>query len=112
LPYVAEVAPGQELGYRLLLRNNLGRPASYGARLLPPSGWGASPEFRTLELDAGARGELALSARAPGCGDNTRRLLAAEVRLDGQTLGPVSEALVTVRDRGAGPAARPDFAGK
>jgi hypothetical protein len=27
LPYVAAVRPGQELEYRLLLRNNLGRPA-------------------------------------------------------------------------------------
>jgi glyoxylase-like metal-dependent hydrolase (beta-lactamase superfamily II) len=98
LPYVAEVKAGQSVAYRLLLRNNLERPVTYEARLLPPPGWQASPEFRALKLDAGTRGELALSAVAPRVGDGQRRLLTVEVRIDGQTQGPICEGLVRVRD--------------
>jgi glyoxylase-like metal-dependent hydrolase (beta-lactamase superfamily II) len=97
LPYVAVVRPGQQLTYRLLLRNNLERPATYAARLLPPSGWQASPECRSVTLAAGARGELSLSAVAPAVADGTRRLLTVEIQIDGRSQGPVSEALVTVQ---------------
>jgi glyoxylase-like metal-dependent hydrolase (beta-lactamase superfamily II) len=96
LPWVSVVRPGQKVDYRLLLRNNLERPVRYDARLLTPSGWDTSPEFQSLSLEAGQRGELQLSAIAPPDGDNTRRLLTAEIRIDGQSQGPISEALVTV----------------
>jgi glyoxylase-like metal-dependent hydrolase (beta-lactamase superfamily II) len=96
LPYLAVVRPGQELAYRLLLRNNLGRSATYAARLLPPPGWTASPELQGIELAAGARGEIALRAVAPRTADGVRRLLTAEIHIDGRSQGPVSEALVTV----------------
>jgi glyoxylase-like metal-dependent hydrolase (beta-lactamase superfamily II) len=96
LPYVATVRPGQALDYRLLVRNNLGRPAAYEARLLPPSGWKASPETRRLELPDGGRGEIALRAVAPASADGVRRLMTAEVLIDGRSQGPISEALVTV----------------
>jgi glyoxylase-like metal-dependent hydrolase (beta-lactamase superfamily II) len=96
LPWVSVVRPGQTVDYRLLLRNNLERPVRYDARLLTPSAWDTSAEFRSLELEAGQCGELQLSAIAPPDADNTRRLLTAEVRIDGQSQGPVSEALVTV----------------
>ncbi|MCH2200332.1 MAG: MBL fold metallo-hydrolase [Fuerstiella sp.] len=97
LPWLSVVEPGETVDYRLLLRNNLERPASYEARLLPPSGWDTSPEFHRLTLEAGQRGELKLSTTAPPQADNTRRLLTAEIRIDGQSHGTVSEALVTVR---------------
>jgi glyoxylase-like metal-dependent hydrolase (beta-lactamase superfamily II) len=97
LPYVSVVEPGQTLEYRLLLRNNLERPVTYAARLLPPPGWDAAPEMRTLELPAGGRGELRLSARAPRQGDGTRRLTTAEIAIDGRSQGPIAEALTTVR---------------
>jgi glyoxylase-like metal-dependent hydrolase (beta-lactamase superfamily II) len=96
LPYVAEVKAGQTVNYRLLLRNNLERLATYEARLLPPSGWQTSPEFRPLKLEAGARGELPLTAVAPKQADGVRRLMTVEIRIDGQTQGPVCEGLVRV----------------
>ncbi|MBL8793681.1 MAG: MBL fold metallo-hydrolase [Planctomycetia bacterium] len=97
LPYLAVVQPGQTIEYRLLLRNNLEKPVTYAARLLPPHGWETSPELTTLPLGPGAHGELVLRATAPATGDNTRRLLTAEIAIDGVNQGPISEALVTVR---------------
>ncbi len=97
LPYVAVVQPGQELEYRLLLRNNLERTVSYAARLLPPPGWETPPEHRSLVLQPGARGEVRLKAQAPCRGDGVRRLMTAEIVIDGQSQGPISEGLVTVK---------------
>ena len=96
LPYVAVVQPGQDVTYRLLLRNNLERPATYAARLLPPPGWdGTSDGLRPLRLEPGAPGELRLTAGAP------RRPAAARLddrrdRIDGESQGPMGEALATV----------------
>jgi hypothetical protein len=78
------------------LRNNLERPATYSARLLAPAGWEVSPEFRELKLAPGAAGELSLEARAPQGADGVRRLMTAEVAIDGQSQGPISESVVTV----------------
>ena len=97
LPYLSVVGPGQRLEYRLLLRNNLERAVNYEARLLVPSGWQTTPEFQRLRLDAGAGGEIQLTAVAGASPDNSRRLLTAEIMIDGQSHGPISEALVTVR---------------
>jgi glyoxylase-like metal-dependent hydrolase (beta-lactamase superfamily II) len=99
LPYVAVVPPGEELQYRLLVRNNLGRPATFAARLLAPVGWQTTPEQRTLELPAEGRGEIRLRAVAPRSADGVRRLMTTEVWIDGKSQGPVSEALVTVAGR-------------
>jgi len=96
LPYVAVVQPGQKLEYRLLLRNNLEGPVTYEARLNPPRGWQTSSEFKSLRLEQGTHGELPLAAVAPGVADNTRHLLTAEIKIGGQSYGPISEALVTV----------------
>ncbi len=96
LPYVAVVSPGQELTYRLLLRNNFEHAVNFQARLQVPAGWQTSPEFRALKLEPGARGELTLTAVAPGQADEVRRLVTAEVLLDGQSQGQIAEALVTV----------------
>lgn len=97
LPYVAVIVPSQPVEYRLLLRNNLERSVTYAARLLPPPGWKSSPEFRPLTLAAGARGEIILNAVAPPTADNVRRLMTAEIEIDGQSQGPICEALVTLR---------------
>jgi glyoxylase-like metal-dependent hydrolase (beta-lactamase superfamily II) len=98
LPYVAVVRPGQELDYRLLVRNNMERPTTYAARLLPPPGWEASSELQSLELEAGGRGEIRLRARAPEKADGIRRLMTTDVSIGGKSQGPVSEALVTVAE--------------
>lgn len=97
LPYVAETLPGDTLNYRLLLRNNLEEPVTYEARLLPPPGWSTTAEFQALKLEPGTRGELALTAVAPASADSTRRLLTAEIKINGKSQGEISEALVTVR---------------
>jgi glyoxylase-like metal-dependent hydrolase (beta-lactamase superfamily II) len=99
LPYQATVTPGQPITYRLLLRNNLERPVTYAARLHPPSGWKVESQPREVRLGPGEKGELAVQATAPSAPDTVRRLMTAEIFLDGQSQGPVSEALVTVRER-------------
>lgn len=103
LPYMAEAQPGEAVEYRLLLRNNLERPATYAARLRPPRGWSASPSFEELELEPGARGTISLRASVDGDADSIRRLMTAEIRIDGEGQGPVCEALVRVAAAGAGP---------
>ena len=96
LPYQSVVEPAEELQYRLLIRNNFGRPVRYDARLLAPPGWSASPEFSSLTLAAESRGEIELRAAAPSAADDVRRLMTAEIRIDGESQGPVAEALVRV----------------
>ncbi len=95
LPYDGAVAPGQELEYALLLRNNLDHKATYEARLLTPDGWNTANGFAQIELASGARGELTLSATAPEDAQ-PRRLITAEIRIAGEAQGPVAEAVVTV----------------
>ena len=97
LPYISSTEPGQTIDFRLLLRNNLERPASYSARLLPAHGWTSAGEWADARLEPGERGELVLRAMAPSEGDGARRLLTAEIAIDGETQGPISEALVTVQ---------------
>lgn len=100
LPYLTTAQAGQRVAYRLLLRNNLERPATFAARLVPPRGWESPAEFVALTLQPGARGEVALWAQAPAVADPVRRLVTAEIQIDGQAQGPVSEALVTVQGAG------------
>ena len=98
LPYLATVAPGETLAYRLLLRNNLPQAATYEARLIPPRGWEVSSELTCLQLEPGARGELELAATAPPHSDDVRRLMTAEILLNGKSQGQISEALVTIAE--------------
>lgn len=99
LPYVAVVSAGQRLEYRLLLRNNFEGPRTFGARLAAPPGWQVSSEFRELPLAAGGRGEMVLTAVAPSPGDGIRRLMTAEITIDGRSQGPLCEALISVARR-------------
>ena len=100
LPYLHVAKPSEEVEYRLLLRNNLDRPASYGARLTAPPGWLVDEEFSMLELKPGERNEIQLHAQAPGS-PHHRRLMTAEIEIDGESQGPLTEALVTVSSNGA-----------
>jgi hypothetical protein len=95
-PYVATVAPGASLEYVVTLRNNLERTATYSARLLPPPGWTASDGWATVELAPGEAGELRLTAGAPGEAAGHRVLVTAEILIDGESQGPLVEALATV----------------
>ena len=96
-PYLADVPPGAELTYTLMLRNNLEGETTYEARLLAPDGWRTEAQFTQLTLAPGGRGELQLTASAPD-GQAVRRLMNAEIKVNGVTRGPVAEALVTVRE--------------
>lgn len=95
-PYLADVAPGNRLVYTLMLRNNFDVETIYEARLLAPEGWETTPDFTKLVLDPEQVGELQLSATAPAQYDS-RRLMTAELRVNGVSRGPVAEALVTVQ---------------
>ena len=95
-PYVATVAPGASLAYVVMLRNNLERTATYSARLLPPPGWTASDGYSTLKLEPGEPGELRLTAGAPSEAGGRRVLMTAEILIDGESQGPLVEALATV----------------
>jgi hypothetical protein len=96
LPYVTSAGPGERVAYTLKLRNNLERPAVYSARLLVPEGWQASPEPKALTLAENGAGEVVLEAVAPATSDPRRRLVTAEISIDGVSQGPICEALVTV----------------
>ena len=98
LPYLATVEPGGSVDYRLMLRNNLERDATYTAELDPPPGWSAGAAA-SVRLRAGERGEVALQATAPAAGDGIRRLVTAQIAVDGQPQGAIAEALVTVSER-------------
>jgi glyoxylase-like metal-dependent hydrolase (beta-lactamase superfamily II) len=98
LPYLATVKPGQTVEYRLMLRNNLERDATYTAELDPPPGWSAGAAA-SVRLRAGERGEVTLEATAPAAGDGIRRLVTAQIAVDGQPQGAIAEALVTVSER-------------
>lgn len=96
VPYVVAARPNEEIAYRLLLRNNLEREATFAARLLPAGGWTSSREPVEIRLAAGAQGEVTLRATAPAVADPRRRLLTAEILVDGLSHGPLCEGLVTV----------------
>lgn len=96
-PYLSTVAPGTAVTYTVMLRNNFGRETSFGARLLGPAGWETAKAFTGMTLGSEEKGELKISATAPA-GADVRRIVTAEIRIDGVTQGPVAEALVTVRE--------------
>jgi len=96
-PYLARTAAGETVRCTLMLRNNLERPATYGARLLPPPGWPGAEEVETCTLAAGEHGELELELHVPDdAAAQERVLVTAEIFIDGRTHGPIAEALVSV----------------
>ncbi|RWN50293.1 MBL fold metallo-hydrolase [Mesorhizobium sp.] len=96
LPYLSSTAPGGQLTFTLKFRNNLGRKAAFSARLLPAFGWNSAGETETILLRPGGRGEISLKATAPSQIDTYRRLISAEVLIDGVSQGPICEALVAM----------------
>lgn len=95
LPYISEVLTASEVTYTVKIRNNLERTAVYGARLLPPFGWATHEEVKSITLHSGERGEIKIGAIAPSQADPRRRLMTAEILIDGVSQGPVCEALVS-----------------
>ncbi|MES0169909.1 MBL fold metallo-hydrolase [Mesorhizobium sp. M0027] len=99
LPYLSCTRPSGKCRFTVKLRNNLERTATYSARLQPPPGWIADRTVRSQTLEAGQRGEIHLEATAPLYADPQRKLITAEIVIDGISQGPVCEALVTVLSR-------------
>ena len=104
VPYVVLAAPGERLTYRLLLRNNLARPVTFGARLIPADGWLAQEAWQTVRLDAGDSGEIAFSCVAAG-EPHPRRAMTVELTVDGEPLGPIVEGVVAVHQSSPTPTA-------
>ncbi|MBB6414365.1 MBL fold metallo-hydrolase [Mesorhizobium sangaii] len=95
LPYISVVRLNSNVSYTVRVRNNLERTAIYGARLLLPSGWASDGEFESITLEPTQRGEILLGATSPSQVDTQRRLVTAEILIDGVSQGPVCEALVS-----------------
>ncbi|TIL81470.1 MAG: MBL fold metallo-hydrolase [Mesorhizobium sp.] len=103
LPYLAEACPGSTVTYTIKVRNNLERAAVYAARLLPAPGWKSQDDTATVALGPSEQGEIVLTATAPSHVDPKRKLMTAEILIDGISHGPVCEALVSTTwgDRGS-----------
>ncbi|MER8950408.1 MBL fold metallo-hydrolase [Mesorhizobium sp. M0809] len=95
LPYISEARPSSKVNFTFKIRNNLERTACYSARLLPVFGWASDGGAESITLQPGERGELILGATAPAQVDPRRRLVTAEILIDGVSQGPVCEALVS-----------------
>lgn len=98
LPYISEARVNTQTTYTIKVRNNLERASVFGARLLPPAHWVSSGEVNVVELQPGECGEILLTATAPSHIDLKRRLMTAEILIDGVSEGPICEALVSVLD--------------
>ncbi|WP_354101819.1 MBL fold metallo-hydrolase [Bradyrhizobium sp. RT5a] len=95
LPYLSEASPNSQVTYTVRIRNNLERTALYSARLLPAFGWTSRAEAESITLQPGEQDEIVLAAIAPSRVDPRRRLITAEILIDGVSQGPVCEALVS-----------------
>ncbi|MBB4375090.1 hypothetical protein GGD63_007934 [Bradyrhizobium sp. cir1] len=81
--------------FTMKVRNNLERTAVYSARLLPSFGWASQGKAEGVTLQPGQQGEISLKALAPSEVDRRRRLMTAEILIDGVSQGPICEALVS-----------------
>ncbi|MER8724796.1 hypothetical protein [Mesorhizobium sp. M1027] len=95
LSYLSAARPNSKVTYTVNIRNNFERNAVYSARLLPAFGWVSDGEAESIMLQPGERGEIMLWATAPSQVDPRRRLINAEVLIDGVSQGPFCEALVS-----------------
>ncbi|MFB6105613.1 MAG: MBL fold metallo-hydrolase [Halobacteriaceae archaeon] len=97
LPYQTAAETGESVTYALRVRNNFGRETTYEARLLAPDGrTPLSTGEATVEADD--RGEIPLSVTVDGDWGPGREVLTAEVLVDGESRGPVVEAVLTVEE--------------
>ncbi len=92
LPYQVAASPGEDVTYRLRLRNNFQEATEYEARLYGPDGRSILAEGgRTLQPDE--RGDVTLPVPVEDWGSG-RQVLTAEVLVDGDSRGPVAEAVI------------------
>ncbi|WP_188394096.1 MBL fold metallo-hydrolase [Mesorhizobium sp. SARCC-RB16n] len=94
LPYISTVRPASRVAFTVKIRNNLERTAVYSTRLLVAHGWASEGTAESITLRSGQLGEMTLWATAPSQADSRRRLVTAEILIDGVSQGPICEALV------------------
>jgi glyoxylase-like metal-dependent hydrolase (beta-lactamase superfamily II) len=100
-PYVSRVQQGEPIEYTLMVRNNLGRPATFAARLLSPSPDRSLPaDLVSIDLGCEESGEITLTLADPPSLPTGRALVTAEVLIDGYSQGPIAEALLFGRPSG------------
>lgn len=92
VPYQTSATPGDVVDYALHLRNNFDRAIEYHVELLAPDGRTVIGDGE-LRLAPGERGRLAVPAEVGSWGGG-RQVVTAEIRLDGDSRGPVVEALI------------------
>jgi len=97
LPYLTQVGPEQKIEFKLLFRNNFEKKITYQAKLIVPIGWQTDNEFSSITIPKGGKGELRILATSPNVADGVRRLITAEICIEGISQGPVAECLVTVK---------------
>ncbi|MER8576992.1 MBL fold metallo-hydrolase [Mesorhizobium sp. M1409] len=95
LPYLLQVRPNSKVAFTVKVRNNLDRTALFSARLLPSFGWTSDGQTGCILLKTTQQGEVVLEATSPPGVDPGRRLITAEILIDGISQGPLCEALVS-----------------
>ena len=98
-PYQSEAGPGDTLQYELRFRNYIYRPSHLKATLKLPETWTASPS--SVEIDAPTKSEALarFEVRIPRSEThlNRRFVLTADIWLDGEHLGELTEGLVNMK---------------
>ena len=101
LPYQSKAPVGGRVSYELRLRNNFDRTVDYEARLYAPDGRTVLAEG-VCRLGSDERGSVTLPIEV-GAWDIGRGVVTAEVLIDGESRGPVAEAVIAVTpEDGAG----------
>ncbi|MER8989390.1 MBL fold metallo-hydrolase [Mesorhizobium sp. M0843] len=96
LPYLSQARLNSKYTFSVRVRNNLERTAAFAARFLLPPGWGSQEERPCITLKPGQHGEIMVEATSPSLVNPRRRLITAEILIDGVSQGPVCEALVSM----------------
>jgi glyoxylase-like metal-dependent hydrolase (beta-lactamase superfamily II) len=101
LPFQATARPGETVEYTLRLRNDFGAETDYRARLLGPDGRTPVDEAATT-LAADGETDLDLALPVPADAGPGREVLTVAVAVDGESRGPVTEAVLHVEADGGG----------
>jgi glyoxylase-like metal-dependent hydrolase (beta-lactamase superfamily II) len=95
LPFQATARPGETVEYTLRVRNDFETETDYRARLLNPDGR-TTADAATATLPVDGEADLTLTLTLPVDADPGRKIVTAEMVVDGESRGPVVEAVVHV----------------
>lgn len=97
LPFQATVRPGEQVEYTLRVRNDFETETDYRARLLGTDGR-TRVDGAAATLPADGEADLDLTLTVPADAGPGREVVTAEVVVDGESRGPVAEAVLHVED--------------